>query len=362
MFVRNAWYIGALSYEVPVGGILSRTILGEPFAFFRMSDGRLSVLADRCPHRFAPLSLGSITNRGIRCGYHGMEFDPSGRCIGNPVCATDPVPEVQVGALPFVEKQGLIWVWPGSAVPDRTSIPDYSAYGDQSWTAETHYMRVAANYLLLVDNLMDLSHISFVHPDILGNDDVVDQHCSETVVSESGITEKRLVTGGAPIPVWREVLGPSVAQVDLWMDIHWSNASNIMLDVGSTPTGHPRSAGAGILNLDCITPETATTSHYFYGHARQYERENPELTKFWSDAMTYAFLQDKAMVEAVQTRMGNSWDIFRMEPPPVINRTDRAAVQVRRRLARALKEEKSAETYSLGKQSAKRVVSAQNMP
>lgn len=341
MFIKNSWYIAALAHEIAPEASLARTILNLPVVIFRGAMGSVHALHDQCPHRFAPLSKGKIRGDTLQCGYHGMVFNSAGECINNPVCPTTAIPPAaRVISFPVLEKHGLIWLWPGEpAMADPGLIPDYHQYDDPAWTATTHYMHVKSNYLLLIDNLMDLSHIAFVHADILGNDDVVNQEESETLSTDHAVIEKRMIKNGKPIPVWRDVLGDQVDRVDLWMDIHWQMASNIILDVGSTPTGLPRDKGAGIWNLDCLTPETETTTHYFFGHARQYARHDGAVTKFWSDAMHHAFSQDKDIIEAVQLRMQGQWNIFDMTPKPVINQTDRAAVLVRRKILNQIRKE-----------------------
>jgi vanillate O-demethylase monooxygenase subunit len=339
MFLRNAWYIGALTQEVTRLAPFSRRILGEPVVFLRARSGEVAALHDRCPHRFAPLSLGRIRNDEIHCGYHGMAFDKTGRCVLNPTQPAETIPDnVRVKTYPLVERHGLLWIWmgePSAADPDK--IPNYWQYHHSEWAAATAHMRVEANYLLLIDNLIDLTHIAFVHPDILGNAQAASQSSASTDISDRGIVERRRSLDAPAVPAWKAAFDDYEGNVDLWMDMYWEAGSNLILDVGVTPTSRPREEGVGIWQLDCLTPETATSTHYFYGVAHRYRIDEPAITSFWMQALDYAFNQDRRIVEAVQKNMNGQWDILTMSP--AVNKADRAALQARRILRRMMKEE-----------------------
>lgn len=337
MFLKDSWSIAALSSEVTRLRSLARTIMNEPVVMYRKLDGSAVALVNKCPHRFAPLSLGRVVGDTLVCGYHGMTFDAEGRCIANPTQAAEKIPPAaRVRSFPLVERHGFLWIWmgePGNANPDL--IPDYSYYDDPEWASAASYMHVSANYFLLVDNLLDLTHIAYVHADVLGNPAVVDQPSTSTRVDDYTVTECRFVKDAPAVPAWKAAFDDYEGNVDLWMDMYWSAGSNLMLDVGVTPTGAAREDGIGIMGLDCLTPETETTTHYFYGAARRYRIDEPAVTAFWLQALDYAFDQDRRMIEAVQKNMGGEWDILSMKP--VINKADRAALHARRIVARLIK-------------------------
>lgn len=330
MFVRNSWTVAALSEEVTRIRPLARTIMNEGIVIYRTREGEPVALRDRCPHRFAPLSVGQVIGDGMRCGYHGMTFDRFGHCVDNPTQPGDRIPaQAQVKTYPLVERHKLIWIWMGdSERADPATIPDYSSYDSADYAAGTGYMLVKANYLLLVDNLLDLTHIAFVHADILGNPEVMVQPSAATEIGERSVVEKRLTANVPAVPAWKIAFNDYDKPVDMWMDMYWEAGSNMILDVGVTAAGRPRDEGVGIMGLDCLTPETETTTHYFYGAAHKYRRDEPAITSFWMQAIDYAFGQDKRMVEAVQANMGSDWDILRMHP--IANKADRAALQARR--------------------------------
>lgn len=331
MFLRNCWYIAAFSSEILRSRALPRTLLNEKVVLFRTGEGRPIALEDRCPHRFAPLSVGRLTGTGIACGYHGMEFDTSGRCIANPTQPDEKIPpHACVRAYPVEERHGMIWIWMGdTAKADAGLIPDYKEYDDPAWNPQPQYMHVKGNYLLLVDNLLDLSHINFVHGGILGSPDRAGKMEHTTEATETGIAERWLSPASPIVPIWDGLIREEWGRhsVDLWADMYWQAPSNMMLDTGVTPAGKSRTLGAKALSLNCVTPETATTTHYFYGTAGDYWKDRSVLLD-GAFSQRIAFQQDEAMIEAVQANMGQDWDILAMKP--VINKADRAALQARR--------------------------------
>lgn len=352
MFLKDSWTIAALSTEVTRLKPLTRTIMNEPVMLYRALDGAAVALRDRCPHRFAPLSAGMVIGDAIRCGYHGMTFDRQGMCIANPTQPDEKIAEAaRVRAFPIVERDSFIWIWMGDAAKaDLDLIPNYEYYDHPEWASATAYMRVQANYYLLVDNLLDLTHIAFVHADVLGNPQVVKQPSAATEVDERNVVEKRLLIDAPAVPAWKVAFNDYEGNVDLWMDMHWSAGSNLMLDVGVTPTGRPRDEGVAIMGLDCLTPETETTTHYFYGAAHRYRRNEPAVTAFWMQALDYAFDQDRRMVESVQRNMGAAWDILAMNP--VVNKADRAAIRARRILRKLIDAQDAGKTPAADVQAA----------
>src|SRR6266850_7453680 len=122
-FLLNCWYQVGWNYEVNAGP-LARTVLETPLILFRDGD-RVATLLDRCPHRFAPLSAGKFLGDRIQCGYHGLAFDGSGRCVANP---HGPITNImRTRSFPTVERHAALWVWMGDPeIADADLIPDLS--------------------------------------------------------------------------------------------------------------------------------------------------------------------------------------------------------------------------------------------
>ncbi len=123
-FVRNAWYVGAWPEELD-GGPLGRRIMNEPIVLYRDSAGVVGALEDRCCHRGAPLTHGAVVENGLQCGYHGLVYERSGKCVQVP--GQDTVPsDARVKSYPVVERQGFVWIWMGDpALADQSKIVDF---------------------------------------------------------------------------------------------------------------------------------------------------------------------------------------------------------------------------------------------
>src|SRR6266853_5381774 len=166
MWMRNCWQVVAFAKEIG-GKPLARTVCEEPIVLYRTAAGLAVALTDRCPHRFAPLSLGRVIGDQIQCGYHGLCFDHDGLCVRVP--GQDSVPRARVQKYPLVERHGFAWIWLGDAErADADLIPDFHWMDDPAWAVAEGYHHFKANYQLVNDNLFDLSHESFVHEETIG--------------------------------------------------------------------------------------------------------------------------------------------------------------------------------------------------
>jgi phenylpropionate dioxygenase-like ring-hydroxylating dioxygenase large terminal subunit len=325
-YLRNAWYQAAWSNEIEVGQRLSRTLLDETLLLYRMEDGKVVAMNDRCPHRFAPLSRGTIRNGVLYCGYHGLGFGASGECVFNP---HGPVPKAaRVTTYPVVERHDGIWIWMGVAdSADETKMPDLSFIDQTPALAKlTGYIPTAANYQLLTDNIMDLSHADFLHPTTLGG---CMTDAQVKIGEQGGRIEVRWTSSGVTPP---SILKPSVPHgaADTWFNVVWSPPAVMVLNVGAVAAGVVPVATDQTYTLHNMTPATAVTTHYFYCTTRAYRTDDAEYTAFLKRVMEKAFLEeDKPMIEA-QQRTIQSEDIFGLKP--VLLNVDTAAVRVRKQL------------------------------
>ena len=168
MFLRNAWY--AAAWEREIGDTpYATTILGDDVAIYRGATGRYAALADACPHRRVPLSMGRVRGDDLECGYHGFTYDPSGKCVRIPTQDTIP-PNAKVRSYPVVERHQMVWIWTGDpALADEALIEDFHWLDDPAWRYRGERLELPGNYLLLVENLCDLTHLPFVHSSSLGS-------------------------------------------------------------------------------------------------------------------------------------------------------------------------------------------------
>ncbi|ABQ70609.1 Vanillate monooxygenase [Rhizorhabdus wittichii RW1] len=343
-FLRNAWYMFAWGEEV-ADAPLGRTIAGEELVCFRGKDG-LVVLADRCPHRFVPLSLGSVADGVLECAYHGLRFGSDGRCMFNPL--GDPPERAVVRSYPVVERDRVIWVWTGDpALADPDGIADFSFLADPARATVTGYAHVRADYQLAIDNLSDLTHVQFVHRDYQASEAyhrLVDDTWQDGDVVHRSIT----FPNGRPAPFLQSFLGPDKL-IDFTMETRWTLPSNIKLSATVTEPGAPDQYLIGNHSAHLVTPEADGSCHYFYAHSRDYGVGDPEADEKIREWQRVGFgEQDKPVLEAQQRRVGHR-DI--MELRPVILPTDAGGVRARRILAqRIARERKGAMLEAVGDQ------------
>lgn len=301
-FPMNAWYAAAYDVEVR-RELLARTICGKKVVFFRRQDGSAAALADACWHRLLPLSKGRLEGDELVCGYHGLAFDPRGRCTFMPSQETIN-PSASVRAYPVVERHRFVWIWPGDpALADPAKVPDMHWNDDPAWTGDGKRIPVKCDYRLVVDNLMDLTHETFVHGSSIGNRAVAEAPFDVTH-SDRFATVTRWMRDIDPPPFWAGQLGKP-GTVDRWQIIRFEAPCTVTIDVGVAPagTGAPegdRSQGVNGFVLNTITPETETSCHYFWAFTRNYRLAEQRLTHELREGVSRIFREDEVILEAQQ--------------------------------------------------------------
>jgi len=317
---KNFWYVAAFAQDVG-RQLLARTLLNQPLVLFRTNEGKAVALEDRCPHRAVPLSLGMLIDDTIRCTYHGMQINPDGSCARIP--CQDRIPaKARAATFPVVERYNLIWVWMGDprrADPD--SVPDFHWLVDPDWTVCTGYHHVNANYQLLNDNLLDLSHESYVHDDTIGNDAVAEAPVTATVKNGKVLVSREILNCEPP-PFYVKATG-FTSNINRWHTTIFQPPSFNVIENGSYPHDGSRDQALERRILNLITPETDTSSHYFWGIARAYQHDDEALTAYIQEQIYYTFDQDKVVLEAQQRNLADS-------PFPVALRTDAGPIQARK--------------------------------
>lgn len=306
----NAWYAVAWDHELTPRGILARTVAGRPMALYRTESGRPVALADACWHRLAPLSMGTRVGADeIQCPYHGLRYNPSGRCTKLPAQETLN-PSASVPSYPIVERYRYAWVWPGDPeLADPADIPDMHQMDDPEWAGDGLTIEAACNYQLILDNLMDLTHEEFVHGSSLGQDELSQSEFSTRLEEDGHVTVTRWMIDVAPPAFWakniRDRFPDFSGRVDRWQIIHYYAPSTICIDVGVAPTGTgapegDRSQGVNGYVMNTITPATERTSHYFWAFMRNYRLESQRITRELRDGVRGVFAEDEAMLRAQQ--------------------------------------------------------------
>jgi vanillate O-demethylase monooxygenase subunit len=311
MFIRNAWYVAAMPDEIDRGDKpLGRRICGEAMVFFRGPDGAVTAIEDFCPHRGAPLSLGRVIEGKLVCGYHGLEMGCDGKTVAMPGQRVRGFPPNK--CYPAVEKYGFIWVWPGDparADPSRIHAVHWADNPACAFGGGVYH--VACDYRLMIDNLMDLTHETYVHATSIGQKEI-DEHAPTTKVEGDEVVISRFMNDIPAPPFWRMALRgnelPDDQPVDRWQICRFSPPSHVMIEVGVALAGKggfeadPRYKAAATV-VDFLTPETETSMWYFWGMARHFRPQDKALTAQIREGQGKIFGEDIEVLERQQKNL-----------------------------------------------------------
>lgn len=317
MFLRNVWYVAGWTSEFQPGAPVGRTIIDEPIVFFRTSDERLIALTDRCPHRWAPLSRGRVEGDNLRCMYHGVKFDAQGRCVEVPG-QDRAAPSLCVRAFPIVERHRLVWIWMGATErADANLIPDASMLDEPNRRFRFGQLDYRANYTLINDNLLDLSHLAFVHENTLGRS-VGKPEEDRPPPKIPGGAGAKAIERGVRVEGWNTgsaartvVESQDAPDGDLWYRIDFlvpgiyiSHSQMHAPGAAEACNGGPPNPGleplTDSMSIQAVTPLTNRTTRYFYSTGpRDGDMDEAEAEAIWN-VVKDAFREDLAMIEAQQ--------------------------------------------------------------
>ena len=310
-YLYDAWYAAAWDHEIVDGQPLARTFLDQPVVLYRGEAGCFAALADQCCHRGAPLALGRVEGDCLRCMYHGMKFGADGVCVEIP--GQDRIgPNHRVQSYPVEAKNGLVWIWMGDpALADPGDILEFAPLSDARYCGlpQPGYMHYDANWLLIADNLADFSHLAFVHTNTLGG--------SEGYASSSELDVERLDDGfrfvrthkGAGAPPYHVKIDPDAdGPVDRRNAVRMHVPGVFFMATTFAPAGtDPDAPGANGVrqyrNCQFMTPETASTSHFFWDYLRDFRLDEPEVSVSLHESLLAGFMEDKLIIEAQQRHL-----------------------------------------------------------
>ena len=340
MFLKNTWYVAATPQDID-GKPLGRTICGERIAFFRGEGDRVAAVEDFCPHRGAPLSLGFVRDGKLVCGYHGLEMGCQGKTISMPGQRVRGFPAIKEYAV--VERYGFIWVWPGDqALADPALIPTFEWFDSPAWAYGGGLYHINCDYRLMIDNLMDLTHETYVHSTSIGQKEIDETPCVTKTEGDNVVTS-RYMNGITPPPFWQMALRandlPDDGPVDRWQICRFTPPSHVLIEVGVSLAGKggynaaPQDKAYSVV-VDFITPETETSIHYFWGMARQFKPTDAALTASIRDGQGAIFAEDREMLERQQKNL-----LEQPERALLMLNIDAGGVQSRRVLDRLMAQE-----------------------
>jgi phenylpropionate dioxygenase-like ring-hydroxylating dioxygenase large terminal subunit len=297
MFLRNSWYVAAWDREVSAKP-LGRVLLGEPVVLYRTSRGEPVGLEDRCCHRQLPLSMGRTEGDNLRCGYHGLLFGSDGKCVEIPGQESIP-PQAKVRAYPLVEKYNWVWIWMGDpAKADPALIPNWWWAEHKDWAfTKPDMIPVKCNYQLIADNVLDVTHLAYVHASSIGAPSITE--FPGTVEREERLVRfTRWIRDRPPPPMYKEA-GGFPGNVDRWQIVEHMPPCFTVNFAGCKDS----SRKIDLMALSAPTPETEKTTHYFFGFTRNFGLGDPVQEERFSAGMVKVFNEDIPILEAQQRNM-----------------------------------------------------------
>lgn len=311
-YMRNAWYMVCWARDLTADAPLAATVLEQPLVLYRTADGRAVALEDRCCHRLAPLSLGRVEGNDIRCLYHGLKFTADGVCCEMPGRTTPPQ-AMRVRAYPLIERYSGLFVWMGDAArADESLLPNFVGVDDPRWRMLPGRMDYDADYTLIQDNLLDLSHVAWVHRNSFGAGDAARNQAwaaGEVTIRElpRGVRVTRWILNTPTPPRQQAQLG---ANCDRWSSFDYLAPGFFLMQGAVFAAGSVavrddapplHAAASRSFTAQAVTPlsRQRTAYHFAFGPAAD-EPDADTLQHAFHDLALRAFAEDKALIEAQQ--------------------------------------------------------------
>jgi phenylpropionate dioxygenase-like ring-hydroxylating dioxygenase large terminal subunit len=338
VFLRNLWYVAALSADVKPGQCLGRRFLGEPVVLLRTESGTVGALMDRCSHRAMPLSEGHVDGEIIRCAYHGVEFAADGHCGRIPGQTRIP-PAANVRSYPVFERDEFIWIWMGDpARADPELVMSNPEHHDPAWSWRSYTMNVKANWQLLVDNILDLTHVAYIHRKTIGGNPNAHFNADMSIHFDGRkISLLRKMPDSVPPKTYVEA-GAFKGNVDRWQRVEYQPETGNVLrvnagacDVGTGAYEGRRDNGFVLVNIHGVTPETETSTHYIWTICTNAPKEGGVPDRLF-DQFYETICEDEAALEAQQRRINDTPDL------PFVGIASDGAVNRARKLLESLRD------------------------
>lgn len=335
-YIRESWYPASWAEDLtrePVG----RVFLEEEVVLYRCESGEPVALANACPHRFAALSKGRIHGDAIACPYHGLQFSPDGQCSHNP---HGPAPKsVRVRSYPLTERYGMVWIWMGDPdAADVAKLPKIPAREDDRFDWVSGALHVEGNYQLVIDNLLDLTHVQFMHP-FLANLEDTERPRVKCFEEGESVVSRYLLDHSHRSPLVEALWDGAPDRVSMVTEMRWSAPANLIQGNNFDLEGDAESFEGRLQVPLChlLTPETSKTTHYFWAAGRNMKTGIPQVSEGMGGAISATFKgEDEPMIADIQKRMG---DRDLMDMRPLLLSIDKSAVLARRRVTARIEDE-----------------------
>jgi len=277
------------------------------------------------------------------CGYHGLAMGGDGKVVSMPCQRVRGFPAIR--SFPVHEAHGFIWVWPGNAPADLSALPQFEWLGNPAFGYGGGLYHIACDYRLMIDNLMDLTHETYVHADSIGQKEIDEAPVNTKKDGDSVVTSRYMNNIMAP-PFWRAALrGNHLADdvpVDRWQICRFTPPSHVLIEVGVAHAGRggyeaDKAHKVSAVVVDFITPETETSIWYFWGMARNFNPHDKALTASIREGQGKIFAEDLQMLESQQRNL-----LAHPQRQLLKLNIDAGGVQSRRVLERLVAEEQTA--------------------
>lgn len=333
MFLKNAWYVAALEKDI-TNNLHAVKILNENIVLYKKSDSTIVALEDSCPHRRLPLSMGRLIDDKVQCGYHGLVFDCTGSCVHSPGMAKPPKAAV-VHSYPAVSKYGFIWLWMGdNNKADPSKIPTVENWGNPDWGMNSgDAMDLNCNYLYVTDNLLDPSHVSWVHKTSFGNDDIIGKPLTIDMGND-GVTVSRWMHDIEVAPFYKQFVKfdgncDRKQQYQVLFPGH-AIIRAIFTPAGSATDIEPFHPDVFLMDsYNFITPVDENNTKYFWFQMRNFSPNDEAVSEQFSKDVRQAFAEDKAVLNAVHAGIAQKPAAFNLP-------LDGGPLQFRRKLQKLI--------------------------
>lgn len=307
MWLKNCWYVIAWEHEIPAANeqkLFTRKVLDEPILVYRTSEGSFTAMADKCCHRHAPLSAGHREGDHVRCGYHGLLFNATGQCIELPGMDKPPA-KACVKTYPVAIKNKWVFVWMGDpAQASLEMLPDNFSCDHPDWVNIPGYLHYDTPYLLIADNLLDFSHLSYVHAKTLGGTPAIAQ-ARPTIErvdgrGQRGVKISRFIPDVKAPPFYQR-FRQFDSHLDRWFIYEFLFPSTLLMHSGGRPTGTTSDDDSQAVRLhscQTLTPETATSTHYFFQQSHPVGVKDESIKQIIFNSLVEAFNEDRDMITA----------------------------------------------------------------
>ena len=308
MFLRNAWYVAAWDHEV-TREPRQIMVLGEKIVVYRTEAGAPVALFDACPHRKLPLSKGRLKGDLIECGYHGLTFDCAGTCVRVPGQDRIP-PSADIHAYPVESRYGLVWIWMGDpALADTDRIFEVAHYDDPAWGINRgDAMPFACNYLYITDNLLDPSHVAWVHQSSFGNAACEEEPLTVTG-ADDGVTVSRWMYDVEVAPFYKRLV-PFEGNCDReqhyevrFPSLAYIKAVFVPAGMGGDASNLPEGRYFQMDSYNFMTPVDEKTTRYYWFQMRNVLPDDAEVSAYMSRSVEAAFNEDREVLLEVQKGM-----------------------------------------------------------